>query len=732
MYEYDAFEDIQELEGLNAAQLEAVTSTEGFIRVIAGAGSGKTRALSHRFAYLVNEIGILPGNILCVTFTNKSANEMRQRIHRLTGDNDTGYINTFHGFCVSILQEDSNAVQYPKSFLVLDNSDIDAMLGTIYEERGLTLRDMTFGQARDMIEIRKIFKEPQYYLDMITMSLDTLRNKYLVSEDPADIIFYGYLYQEKKCFGLDYNDLIKFSLYIFSQRPDIRLKWQSRLEYIMIDEFQDIDDLQYELMSVLCGYHKNLFIVGDPDQTIYTWRGANVKYLLDFENHHPGTKTVMMMENYRSTPQILDAANSLIDKNTVRIKKDLIPTLPGGSVPLVHHAKTPAEEAQWIAEKIEDLHTRKEIPYRDITVLYRAHHVTRSVEEEFLKKKIPYTLYSGVQFFGRMEIKDALCYLRMIAYKDDLSFARVVNRPRRNMGERRMAFLREMAQANQSTLYEALVRYLDNDIFKGTKARRLVELIERFSSESEGRPVSEVLSAILDESGYETSLRTEGSQERLDNLAELKQSVYIYESTCGEETTLEDYLRHAALFSNSDADAGTDDKVRLMTVHTAKGLEFPYVFLCGMNEGIFPSRKTRTLEGMEEERRLAFVAVTRAQKALYLSEAQGRNFDGSPRYPSRFILDIDPSLLNFVPDMDENLIREAKAGIRLSDRRMHSEKKENLLQKGSRVRHRIFGPGTITGLDKDKSAYIIRFDDMDTDRQITFRAKLELLSTPEI
>ena len=732
MYEYDAFEDIQELEGLNAAQLEAVTSTEGFIRVIAGAGSGKTRALSHRFAYLVNEIGILPGNILCVTFTNKSANEMRQRIHRLTGDNDTGYINTFHGFCVSILQEDSNAVQYPKSFLVLDNSDIDAMLGTIYEERGLTLRDMTFGQARDMIEIRKIFKEPQYYLDMITMSLDTLRNKYLVSEDPADIIFYGYLYQEKKCFGLDYNDLIKFSLYIFSQRPDIRLKWQSRLEYIMIDEFQDIDDLQYELMSVLCGYHKNLFIVGDPDQTIYTWRGANVKYLLDFENHHPGTKTVMMMENYRSTPQILDAANSLIDKNTVRIKKDLIPTLPGGSVPLVHHAKTPAEEAQWIAEKIEDLHTRKEIPYRDITVLYRAHHVTRSVEEEFLKKKIPYTLYSGVQFFGRMEIKDALCYLRMIAYKDDLSFARVVNRPRRNMGERRMAFLREMAQANQSTLYEALVRYLDNDIFKGTKARKFVELIERFSSESEGRPVSEVLSAILDESGYETSLRTEGSQERLDNLAELKQSVYIYESTCGEETTLEDYLRHAALFSNSDADAGTDDKVRLMTVHTAKGLEFPYVFLCGMNEGIFPSRKTRTLEGMEEERRLAFVAVTRAQKALYLSEAQGRNFDGSPRYPSRFILDIDPSLLNFVPDMDENLIREAKAGIRLSDRRMHSEKKENLLQKGSRVRHRIFGPGTITGLDKDKSAYIIRFDDMDTDRQITFRAKLELLSTPEI
>ena len=725
MYDYEDFQDIEELQGLNASQLETVTTTEGFVRVIAGAGSGKRRALSHRFAFLVNEIGILPGNILCVTFTNKSANEMRQRIHMLTGDNDTGYINTFHGFCVSVLQEDSHAVQYPKSFLVLDNADIDAMLGTIYEERGLTLRDMTYGQARDMIEIRKIFREPQYYLDMITMSLDTLREKYLKARDPADIIFYGYLYQEKKCFGLDYNDLIKFSLYIFSQNPEIRLKWQSRLEYIMIDEFQDIDDLQYELMCVLCGYHKNLFIVGDPDQTIYTWRGANVKYLLDFENHFPGAKTVMMMDNYRSTPQILDAANSLISKNTIRIKKDLIPTQPDGFVPVCHHAKTTAEEAQWIAGKIEDLHTQKEIPYRDITVLYRAHHVTRSVEEAFLKKEIPYTIYSGVQFFGRMEIKDALSYLRMIAYKDDLSFTRIVNRPRRNMGERRMAFLREMAEATKMSLYETLVRYIDNDIFKGTRAGQFIALIERFSSDYSGRPVSEVLSAVLDESGYETALRTEGSQERLDNLAELKQSVYIYETTCGEETTLEDYLRHAALFSNSDADAGTADKVRLMTIHTAKGLEFPYVFLCGMNEGIFPSRRTRTLEGMEEERRLAFVALTRARKGLYLSEAQGRNFDGSPRYPSRFVLDIDPALISFVPDMDEDLIREAKASIRLSSRGLRSENDTDLLQEGDRIRHRVFGPGTIRGVDRDRSAYIIRFDDMDTDRRITFRAKIE-------
>ena len=283
------------LQELNEAQREAVTATEGFVRVIAGAGSGKTRALSHRFAFLVNELGILPGNILCVTFTNKSANEMRQRIHRLTGDNDTGYINTFHGFCVSVLQEDSYAIQYPKSFLVLDNGDINAMLQMIYEERGLSLRNMTYSKAREMIEIRKLLREPEYYLDMLAMSLDALREKYEGASAAEDIIFYGYLYQEKKCFGLDYNDLIKFSLYIFQQNPDICLKWQKRLEYIMIDEFQDIDGLQYRLMEVLCGYHKNLFIVGDPDQTIYTWRGADVRYLLEFDRQFPGTRTILMM-----------------------------------------------------------------------------------------------------------------------------------------------------------------------------------------------------------------------------------------------------------------------------------------------------------------------------------------------------------------------------------------------------------------------------------------------------
>lgn len=707
---------------LNEEQLAAVTSTEGCVRVIAGAGSGKTRALTHRFAFLVNEMGILPENILCVTFTNKAANEMRQRIHNLIGDNDTAYINTFHGFCVSVLQEDSYAVQYPKSFLVLDNSDIDDMLRIIYEERGLTLRDKTFSDARDMIEIQKLFKKPEYYLDMIDLPLDALHEKYLCATATDEIIFYGYLYQEKKCFGLDYNDLIKFTLYIFSQNAEIRLKWQKRLEYIMIDEFQDIDRLQYELMEALCGYHKNLFIVGDPDQTIYTWRGANVQYLLDFDKHFPSVKTVMMLKNYRSTPQILAVANSLIDKNKHRVKKELVPVLSDGEKVTFHFAENAAAEAEWIVSQIGELH-EKGIAYRDMTILYRAHYVTRSVEEALLKAKLPYHIYSGIPFFGRAEIKDALCYLRMVVTQDDLSLRRIVNVPKRNMGKRRMAFLEKYAEENACSLYNALKQTLDDDIFKGTKAARFVRLIEDFSANYTEQPVSDLLAAILNASGYETMLRTEGSQERLDNLAELKQCVHEYETSCGEEATAAHFLSHVALFTNADAEAPAD-KVKLMTVHAAKGLEFPFVFLCGMNDGVFPSRKTRDLLGMEEERRLAFVAMTRAEKRLYLSGAEGRNFDGSPRYPSRFVLDVDSSLLTFTEKPNDGLIADARAYIANSEKYMPENEKSTLLPVGARVRHDYLGEGSILEADTEKGAYHIKFDSIPTPRVISFRVKL--------
>ena len=708
---------------LNQAQLEAVTSTEGFIRVIAGAGSGKTRALSHRFTFLVNEIGILPGNILCVTFTNKAANEMRHRIHNLIADNDTGYINTFHGFCVSILQEDSHAVQYPKNFLVLDNQDIDSMLKIIYEERGLTLRHKTFSKARDMIEMYKLERYPNYYLDLITMSLDTLRQKYLRATDVNDIIFYGYLYQEKKCFGLDYNDLLKFSLYIFEKNKEIRLKWQKRLEYIMIDEFQDIDKIQYQLMKVLCGYHKNLFIVGDPDQTIYSWRGADINYLLNFDKAFPDVKTIMMNENYRSTPQILSVCNSLIDKNKNRMKKDLLPMCHSKNSVLYYHGDTSEEESDWIADQIIKLH-KKDISYKDITILYRAHYVTRTLEETLLKKKIPYSIYSGIQFFERMEVKDALSYLRMITYKDDLSFLRIVNVPKRNIGKKRMEFLQAYVNAHHCSFYEALKECVEDPIFKGTDAKDFISLIDAFSVTYEQRTISEVLSDILDRSGYEEMLRTTGNQERLDNLAELKQAVYDYEISCGEEALLPDYLDHIALFTNSDV-TDDSDKVNLMTVHAAKGLEFPHVFLCALNEGIFPSKKTSTIEGMEEERRLAFVAMSRAMKSLFLSESHGKNFDGSTRYPSRFILDIDQKFLEYVKKPEDTLIAETKNYIHYSNRYLDGYVAEQTFQVGDKIIHNVFGQVRIKSILSDRNAYMIKFEQIETPRIISFRVPIK-------
>ncbi len=746
------------LEELNEEQFQAVTTTEGFVRIIAGAGSGKTKALSNRFAYLVNEIGILPSNILCVTFTNKAAAEMRSRIRKLTDDNDTGFISTFHGFCVSVLQEDSNAVSYPKSFLVLDNSDIDSMLDIIYDERNLTLRQMTYSNARDMIEMRKLFKEPDYYQFMIKMSLDEIHQKYLNAQKPDDIIFYGYLYQEKKCFGLDYNDLLKFVLYIFQTNEEIKLKWQKRLEYIMIDEFQDIDAIQYELMSVLCDYHKNLFVVGDPDQTIYTWRGADIRYLLDFDKNFENVKTIIMNKNYRSTPEILNAANTLINKNKIRINKELkaadrketstkvdastasksagknattaentcnsnTPTdfSTTSCKPEYFHAKTAEKEAEFIADEIERLQ-KQGFSYHQIVILYRAHHVSRTIEEIFQKRKIPYSLNSGVPFFNRAEIKDSLSYLRMITYKDDLSFLRIANKPKRNLGERRIAALKEYAAEHKTTLYNALKACADTELFSNTKSHQFIDLIEKYSSSPSQMQISELFNHLIYESGYETALRTEGSQERLDNLAELKQSIYEYETSCGEECNLENYLTHAALFTNADIESKKDD-IRLMTVHTAKGLEFSVVFLAGMNENIFPSKKTDSQAAMEEERRLAFVAVTRAQQKLYVSDAEGLSNGYNFRIPSRFIFDMEDSL-NYLQPLPENLLNTAKKYIELNSQNLQKIQSLSSLQINDRVKHNILGTGIIIQIDQTKHNYTIQFDQIPTPRIMSFKAPL--------
>ncbi len=709
------------LDGLNEEQKLAVTSTEGFVRVIAGAGSGKTRALTHRFAYLVNELGISTSNILCVTFTNKAANEMKKRIRTMIGDNDTGYICTFHSICLQLLKEDIHVLHYPKNFIVLDTEDQNSILHTIFEDMGLNSKDYTFPTILDMFTDRKE-KEP-YLGDILDTNHDILKVKFKEAVNQKDAIFYRYLHEQKKCFALDFDDLINFALYILENHEDIRKKWQNRLQYIMVDEFQDVNVRQYRLAKILCDYHHNLFIVGDPDQTIYSWRGARVEYILNFDKEYPTAKTIIMDKNYRSTSNIIHASNSLIKKNKKRIDKDLIP-FKQSEIPVIYnHNKTTGQEAEWIATQIKALQeTGKKL--RDIAILYRAHFISRSFEEIFIKQGIQYTIYSGIEFYKRKEIKDVLCYLRMVANADDISFIRIVNLPKRNIGERRIAFLKEYAEKKNCSLYQALQDNISEDILLKTQARAFVTLVEKYRQIYDDMKLSELLTAVLNDSGYEAFLRTNGEQERLDNLAELKQSIYEYERDAGEECSLSDYLDRISLYTNLDQKESID-AVQMMTIHNAKGLEFPYVFVCGLNEGVFPSKHVDTEDKLEEERRLAYVAFTRAENALFLSDAEGQNFDGSFRYPSRFIFNVEKTYLDYTVELEDRLVGEAGFYIEQNERKLEGDQQR--LNEGDLVRHSVFGPGKIIGIKNELSSYEILFDNMETSRNISFKIRLELM-----
>ena len=711
------------LKGLNSEQLEAATTTEGFIRVVAGAGSGKTRTLTARYMYLVEMLGISTANILCVTFTNKAAAEMKKRIRRSLPDQDLGRITTFHGFCVGLLKEDCHVVQYPKTFLVLDEEDKEAMIKTVFEALGITSKELTVKDAVDYIGWRKGGRG--YVRTLIDPNLNHLIDLSNSAATLKDKVMYRYFYEQRKNYGLDFDDLVYFALYILEHDRETRAKWQSRLEYIMVDEFQDIDKDQYALADILSGYHKNLFVVGDPDQTIYTWRGADVKFILEFDSRHENVKTIYLNTNYRSAPQILAASNALIDKNRDRLKKKLTAVRPDARKPLYFHAKTNQLEADWMTANMRSLHEGG-MSYSTMGVLYRAHYVSRAVEESLIRNKIPYVLYSGVEFYKRKEIKDVICYLRMVYSGDDVSFLRTVNEPKRGVGRTRIAALKAYAENCHCTLYEALMALLETESFKRSRAKEYVRLIEKYRAIFDGMDLTDLLSGILQDSGYERMLRESGEEERLDNLAELKQAIYEFERKAGEEVSLGNYLDHAALFTNMDQEEKAQ-AVKLMTVHAVKGLEFPVVFLCGLSEGIFPGKRANTRERLEEERRLAYVAFTRAKDRLFLSDAAGTNYDGSFRYPSRFLFNAEQENLDYAVPLDPDLIEEAINKIReTEDLEPRKEQPSELI--GKRVRHPVFGEGTIIGTPRGQEGYIVQFETIVTPRTFGPVVKLEFLA----
>lgn len=723
------------LNSLNDAQIQAVTTTEGFVRVIAGAGTGKTRALTHRFAYLVQDIGIDPQNILCVTFTNKAAFEMRKRIKKIIGQQFTGNVCTFHGFCVGLLRKYIQKVQYPENFIIADDADIRTMLNVIYDENGISMKQCKFDEAQNLIHNFKngnfylpihakhdpIFQNCHFYYDLLFhIPADALKSLYQRSKSVKDNIIFGFLYLQRTRFALDFNDIIEFALYILETQPEIADEYQKLFEYIMVDEFQDIDKKQYRLMTILCGYHKNLFVVGDPDQTIYSWRGANIHFLIDFDKAYPNTQTIILAQNYRSSPQILGVANSLIAHNTHRIPKNLIPTRPPLANVIAHCAQHQSLEAEWIALIIQKVMKKFQYSYADFTILVRAYHLTATLEKALLQHHIPYQVQSNYPFFGRKEIKDLLSYLRMIVCQDDASFERTINIPTRGIGRQRMDFLHQAAQEAHQTLYQTLKCSLQSPLIQSSKATDYIALIDALSATYHTMPLHEILAEILEKSGYEEMIRDSGDQEKLNDIAELKNYLYDFQTSAGEDADLEHFLTHVALYSRQDPTPNAD-KVKIMTVHAAKGLEFPAVFVYGLNEGIFPSKNCLSPEEIEEERRLAFVAYTRAQNFLFLTASESAA-SSAKLYLSRFIWEIDSNQFVFFPTQPDEQIAEAKqfvASIPLSN-----PSSSSAFVPGDFVLHPIFGKGLILECHPQRGTYAIKFEQFETPRTISSKAKL--------
>ncbi|MCR5029810.1 MAG: UvrD-helicase domain-containing protein [Fibrobacter sp.] len=708
------------LSKLNPEQLSAVQTTEGYVRVMAGAGTGKTKALTARYCYLVSELGISPANILTVTFTNRAANEMKARVRSILGDADLGFISTIHAFCTRFLKEEVHHLGYPKNFIILDTEDEREMLQRIFADMKISLRDTTMQRTIDQVLEAKKFT-PGYITGFIQISAEELQQSIEKEKDKNNEIFLRYLYEQKKNFGLDFNDLINFTLYILENFPEVREKWEKRIEYVLVDEFQDVSEKQYKIARILSGKHKNLFIVGDSDQTIYSWRGSHVRLFLDFDKKYPSAKTIVLAENYRSTPQILRMSNELISHNVVRFPKELYAVRGDGAKPLYFHSKSPKEETEWIANTIQTL-VKQGAALSDIAVLYRSHFLSRGVEETLIQRKIPYRVLSGISFYERREIKDVVAYLRMLTTQDDIAFLRTIHVPGRKIGKKKIQFLKEYANANRISLWNALLENQDSAVFKGTNVQKYIYAINTTKKGLADKKLDDILDEVLDLSGYTEFIRMDADQDRLDNIAEFKQNVEL--AAKDPDENLDTFLSRVALYGNLDKEE-RKNAVKLLSIHAAKGLEFRFVFVTGLEEGVFPSAQIETMEEMEEERRIAYVAFTRAKERLFLSENEGGGSANLSKFPSRFIFDAGEENLEFVHPLPDDLRKKALERIQHDTERL--ELLQNLLFVGDRVRHTVFGEGTVLEIDAKNSSYVIQFDRLETTRNLQFTAKLERL-----
>lgn len=700
-----------DLTGFNNEQKKAIMTTEGYVRVIAGAGTGKTKTLTSRYIYLVKEMGVSGNNILCVTFTNKAADEMKKRIYKMTELEALPYVCTFHSFCVKFLREEVHFINFPQQFQIIDENDKKDILRRIFKENNITSTKATFKDAIKYIINKK--EKMDYINDYFVIKR---KRKKIKNENILEEIFHLYVEHQRENFLFDFTDLIQVTLYILVNEKKVSNKWKKKIEYLMVDEFQDVSDSEYKLVSILSDFHKNLFIVGDPDQTIYSFKGANINNILHFHKTHSPCNDITLKANYRSSREIIAVANSLIKKNKNRIKKDLITerNIKGS----VQYAllKDDNIEADWIVGQIKRLIKKENIRFRDIAILYRSTQCQRFIEDKLISNKIPYHIYSGINFYSRKEIKDLLSYIHMLFDKADIHFLRTVNFPPRGIGSKRLDIIKNRAKQDKISLFSSLKECLRSGDIVSELAKNYVSIIEKYSKRTH-KKFSDIFDDFLDEIGVEENLRLDGDQERLDNVAEFKRTLVRCEE---DDISITDYLQDVALLSDLDRNYKDKDCVHLMTVHSSKGLEFPCVFICHLMEGIFPSSKVSNEEGMEEERRVMFVAVTRAKKHLYLSDNCMSNIYYSENRTSRFLYDIGQKYLkdlkgrNFIKKSVSN---DNQSILKTQNSKSHN-KRQNKIKKGMRVNHRIFGYGDVLSINKNENTATVKFDTVETQRTI--------------
>lgn len=725
-----------DLNNLNEMQRKAVMQTEGPVLLVAGAGSGKTRVLTYRIAYLIDELGIHPSSILAITFTNKAASEMKNRVRELVGDVSRNmWISTFHSACVRILRSNIDKLGYTRDFVIYDGADQKTVIKDILSELGL---------SEDY--------EPRFMISQISWAKDRLmtpgvyQQKFQQDYDKRKVgeVYERYQRRLKSNNALDFDDLINKTIGLFHKEPDILKYYQERFQYILVDEYQDTNRAQYELVRLLTGKNGNLCVVGDADQSIYKFRGADIRNIIDFEKDYPKAVSIKLEQNYRSTKRILKAANEVIKGNLGRKDKKLWTENEEGEKIRYHKAFNEYKEAEYILKTIKNLKYMEKLANRDFAVLYRMNAQSRVIEEAFMREHIPYKVVGGLKFYDRKEIKDLLAYLKLIQNpKDSVGLFRIINVPKRGIGGKTVEKIRDEAALRKMHEFDILLdpETLGLPARASHTVRSFAALISGFSDQKEELTVSEILQGVLHQTGYLEELvmmDTVESRTRIENIEELVSAVKEFEKKA-PEPTLEAYLADISLMSDIDNYEEGDDQVVLMTLHSAKGLEFPCVFMVGMEDGIFPGSRSLVDEGeLEEERRLCYVGITRAKKHLYMIHARERNLYGRKCYNpiSRFLAEIPEELME--GRIKEEIAHKHESGS--FDARTRHIGHEDLPEKpkamdaggykaGTKVRHKIFGEGMVisTRGTGEKTELTIAFDQKGIKKLMLGFAPLEII-----